>query len=91
MSKRSLQIQQLNDKISGFASLNQAQVPSIGWIKAIRTTIGMSMQQFGNKLSISKQGIPDIEKREKNGSVTIKSLPEIGKALNMKLDRQSDA
>jgi predicted DNA-binding mobile mystery protein A len=85
MSKRSLQIQQLNDKMSGFASLKQTPVPSIGWIKAIRTTIGMSMLQLGNKLSVSKQGIQDIENREKEGSVTIKSLKEIGRALNMEL------
>ncbi|HTK22278.1 MAG TPA: mobile mystery protein A [Mucilaginibacter sp.] len=85
MGKRSLQLQQLNNKMLGFASLKQTQIPSIGWIKAIRTTIGMSMLQLGNKLSVSKQGIQDIENREKDGSVTIKSLREIGKALNMEL------
>ena len=85
MSKRSLQIQQLNDKMLEFASLKQMPVPPIGWIKAIRTTLGMSMLQLGNKLSVSKQGIQDIEKREKDGSITIKSLKEIGRALNMEL------
>ncbi len=71
--------------MSGFAALNQAAIPPTGWIKAIRTAIGMSMQQLGNKLSISKQGIQDIEKREKEGSITIKSLKEIARALDMEL------
>ena len=45
--------------------------PPTGWIKAIRTTIGMSLQKLGNKLNISKQAILDIEKREKDGLFTI--------------------
>ncbi len=85
MSKKTLQIQQLNNKMLGFASLNQVAVPATGWIKAIRTTIGMSMQQLGNKLSVSKQAILDMEKREKDGSITIRSLKEIGRALDMQL------
>ena len=43
------------------------------------------MQQLGNKLNVSKQGILDIEKREKNGSITIKSPKEIARALDMEL------
>ena len=85
MGKKSLQLQQLNDKMLGFAKLNKISIPPTGWIKAIRTAIGMSMQQLGNKLSISKQGILDIEKREKDGSITIKSLREIARALDMQL------
>lgn len=85
MGKKSLQLQQLNDKMLAFAKLNKVSVPPTGWIKAIRTSIGMSMQQLGNKLSISKQGILDIEKREKDGSITIKSLREIARALDMQL------
>ena len=85
MGKKSLQLQQLNNKMLGFATLKQVAVPPAGWIKAIRSAIGMSMQQLGNKLSVSKQGILDIEKREKEGSITIRSLKEIGRALDMQL------
>jgi predicted DNA-binding mobile mystery protein A len=69
----------------GFASLKQVANPPTGWIRAIRNAIGMSMQQLGNKLDISKQGVLEIEKREKDGSITIKSLKEIARALDMQL------
>lgn len=69
----------------GFASLKYVTVPPNGWIKAIRTAIGMSMQQLGNKLSISRQAVLDIEKREKEGAITIKSLREIAHAMDMEL------
>ena len=85
MGKKSLQLQQLNSKMLGFASLKKVAIPPTGWIKAIRTTIGMSMQQLGNKLNVSKQGVMDIEKREKDGSITIKSLREIARAMDMQL------
>jgi predicted DNA-binding mobile mystery protein A len=85
MGKKSLQLQQLNNKMSGFATIKEVAVPPTGWIKAIRTAIGMSMQQLGNKLSVSRQGILDIEKREKDGFITIRSLKEIGRALDMQL------
>jgi len=43
------------------------------------------MQQLGNKLSITKQGVMDIVQREKVGSISIKSLKELGRALDMEL------
>jgi predicted DNA-binding mobile mystery protein A len=85
MGKKSLQLQQLNDKMLGFASLKHVAVPPTGWIKAIRTAMGMSGQQLGNKLSVTKQGILDFEKREQDGSITIKALKEIGRAMDMQL------
>jgi predicted DNA-binding mobile mystery protein A len=85
MGKKTLQLQQLNNKMLRLASLKEEVVPSTGWIKAIRTSLGMSMQQLGNKLNISKQGVLDIERREKDGSISIKSLREVAHVMDMKL------
>lgn len=85
MRNNKLQFQQLNEKIDQLTGLQHVIVPPIGWIKAIRNGIGMSMEQLGKKLSITKQGVMDIEKREKEGAITIKSLQEIAKAMDMKL------
>lgn len=85
MSTKSLLIQQLNNKMMAYNNLKQAAIPPTGWVKAIRTALGMSMQQLGAKLAITKQGVLEIEKREKEGSITIKSLKEIGSALDMQL------
>ena len=81
MSKKSLQIQQLNSKMLAFASLQKVAPPPTGWIKAI----GMSMLQLGKKLSITKQSVQDIERREKDGSISIKALREAARALDMQL------
>jgi predicted DNA-binding mobile mystery protein A len=85
MGKNTLQIQQINNKLLAFAALQKVVIPPTGWIKAIRTAIGMSMQQLGNKLSITKQSVQEIEKREKEGSITIKTLKEVARVLDMQL------
>ena len=85
MNTRLLQLQQTNKMMERYSSLHEVAVPPTGWIKAIRTSLNMSMQQLGKKLSITRQGIKDIEEREKTGSITIKSLKEIGRVLDMKL------
>jgi len=85
MSKKSLQIQQLNSKLLAYASLQKVAPPPTGWIKAIRNAIGMSMLQLGKRLSITKQSVQDIERREKDGSISIKALREAARALDMQL------
>ena len=83
MRNNKLQFQQLNEKMLQLSVMQHVIVPPIGWIKAIRNGIGMSMEQLGKKLSITKQGVMDIEKREKEGAITIKSMQEIAKAIDM--------
>ena len=85
MGKNSLQIQQLNSKMLAYTSLQKVAPPPTGWIKAIRNAIGMSMLQLGNRLSITKQSVQDMERREKDGSITIKALREAARALDMQL------
>lgn len=85
MGNKSLQIQQLNGKMLAFASLQKVVPPPTGWIKALRNAIGMSMLQLGNRLSITKQSVQDMESREKDGSISIKALREAARALDMQL------
>jgi len=65
MPRKNLQIQQLNSKMLEFAALQKTATPPTGWIKAIRSALGMSLQQLGNKLTITKQSARAIEEREK--------------------------
>ena len=85
MTNQSLLLQQLNSKMQHFVLLREIITPPTGWIKAIRSTLGISMQQLGNKLKISRQAVLDMERREKDGAITIKSLREIGLAMDLQL------
>lgn len=85
MKKNKLQIEQLAVKLMPYSSTDNVIRPTIGWVKTIRTSLGMSLEQLGHKLGITKQSAQNIEKREAEGSITIKALEETAKALEMKL------
>lgn len=85
MDKKSLQRSQLSNKIEKFNGLTNVQNPPSGWIKALRSSLGISLEQIANKLNTTKQNIQSFEKREKEKSITLKSLNEIADAMDMKL------
>ena len=85
MNAKSLQRQHLDAKIRQLAPLLQVQAPPAGWIRAIRKALGISMQQLGNKLGTSKQAIMEMEKREQAGAITLNSLREVAKTMDLQL------
>ncbi len=85
MKKQKLQLQQLEAKMKTFAIFKNEAVPPTGWVKAIRTALGITLEQLGNRLSIAKQNVQNLEQREKDGSITLKSLRAAARALDMEL------
>lgn len=85
MRRRTLQIDHLSQKIKVLFPAGSVVIPPTGWVKAVRTALGMSMEQLGKRLGVTRQSIHDVEQREKEGAVTIRSLSEIANALDMKL------
>lgn len=77
-------IEQLDGKLKPFFEIKNIEVPERGWVYTIRTALNMTLQQLGHKLKITIQGVQDIEKRELSGSISLKSMKEVGKALDMK-------
>ena len=85
LKNSNLVIAQLDKKLRGFSSVQQEIPPTEGWIKTIRTTLNMSLRQLGDRLSITPQSVKDIEKREKQGTITLNTLKDAAKALDMQL------
>ena len=71
--------------MQAFTSLANTSMPPTGWIKAVRIAIGMSLLQMGKKLSITKQSMQNMEKREKDGAITLNALKDAANALDMQL------
>lgn len=82
---KKLQLAQMSNKIGQLYRMDGTIVPDKGWINAIRTTLGMSMKQLANKTKVTYQAIHKLEKSEAKGKITLQSLKEIAKALEMKL------
>jgi len=83
--QKRLRITQLDKKIAYFIGAKSHPLPGEGWIYSIRTALGMSLKQLGKRLKMSPQGIKDIERREKEGSLTLQRLREVAAAMDMQL------
>ncbi|MDN3643185.1 mobile mystery protein A [Lutimonas halocynthiae] len=84
-NKRKLLIEQLDQKLQPFSEARKALVPERGWINTIRTTLNMTMAQLGAKLNITRQGVKRIEESEANGTITLNSLQDVAKVMDLKL------
>jgi predicted DNA-binding mobile mystery protein A len=85
MYKKQLQRDQLNARLQAFREPSKLNRPDLGWIKTIRTTLGISLQQLGKKIGITKQSMLEMEQREAEGSITLNALQEVAKAMDMQL------
>ena len=85
MARRYLLLQQLDRKMEAYAPLKRAAILPGGWVHSIRTAVGLSLAQLGRKLTMTKQGALDIERREQDGTITLKSLQEAARAMDMQL------
>ena len=82
-NQRKLLLDQLDKKLKPFKEIEKVNIPSGGWINNIRIALNMTLEQLGNKLNITKQGVKKIEERESSGAISINLLKEVGNALDM--------
>lgn len=85
MKPSTIQTAQLNEKLKHFKHLSEITRPEAGWVKTIRTSLGISLEQLGAKLGVTRQSAQNLEKRESEGAITIRALEDAARALDMKL------
>jgi len=84
-TKQLLLLEQADRKLKVFEYLKNFVIPPRGWIYTVRTALKMSMRALGNRLSISASAVQEMEKREANGTISLRVLQEAAQALDMKL------
>jgi predicted DNA-binding mobile mystery protein A len=84
-SKIQFFLDETQGKLNPFSVLKSEIKPDNGWVNAIRVSIKMSLRQLGERLHITPQAVRDLEKREKEGAITINTLREVGRVLDMDL------
>ena len=84
-NKQQLLLEQTDKKIQVFKELKTITTPTKGWINTFRTALKMSLRQLGHRLQIAPQSVKEIEVREANGTITLKSLRDVANALDMQL------
>jgi predicted DNA-binding mobile mystery protein A len=66
------------------AHLNE-NTPRGGWVRAIRTALGMSERAFARRLQLSYGAVQEIERNERRGKVTLETLRRAAESLDADL------
>jgi len=85
MSNLSLQRRQLDRIFEKLREIVDLSVPQKGWLRAIRSGLGMPLEVASKKLGMTPEGVLMLEKREAEGSITINRLREAANALECSL------
>lgn len=79
------QIDSLELKTKKFRNSNIKATPIGGWVNAIRTSLGMTLNQLAKRVGTNASRINRIEQDELSGSVTLKTLQSVATAMNSEL------
>ena len=77
-----MQLRILDEHLS---EVNVCDRPSGGWIRAVRTSLGMSVRQMAERIGITQQSATRLEKNEATDAITLKSLRKAAEALDCRL------
>lgn len=87
MEKRfkDLTLRQLDRTLATFSSARREARPQHGWLRAIRKSLDLSMEDVARKLSVTKPLIQQFEDAEKEDRITLHSLRRVAAALDCTL------
>jgi predicted DNA-binding mobile mystery protein A len=78
--------QQLDKRFAKLKPLaTEAIRPTRGWIRAIRTALGMTTGQLARRMGVAQPRIIEIERGVADGNITLKTLQRAAEALGCRL------
>ncbi len=81
----SLRVRQVEARVRPWRDRLTDTPPPGGWTKAIRQALGMSSRQLAQRLGITRQAVIDLERREKDGRITVGALTKAARAMGCEL------
>lgn len=82
---RDLQLQQMDAQLVKLKDIPVPPRPQVGWVRAIRESLGMSAVALARRLGISHAGVRKLESSEAAEAITLASLRKLAEALDCEL------
>ena len=86
MSLKKIVAKQYRDKVDQAVELTEGfpMLPQEGWLRTVRTALGMSGPQLAKRLGVTKARISKAEHGELSGRVTLKTMQTMAEAMDCK-------
>jgi predicted DNA-binding mobile mystery protein A len=85
-SERAAQARRELDRRLTAADVGPIRVrPQSGWIRAIRSGLGMSQDALAGRLGISKASLAKLERNERDHKISMGKLAEVARAMDCQL------
>ncbi|EKE80645.1 mobile mystery protein A [Idiomarina xiamenensis 10-D-4] len=76
---------QYRNIVNAMAGKSLQKKPKQGWIRTVRTALGMSGAQLGERTGLSRNRISVLERKEADGDITLNQLRDLAEQLNCDL------
>lgn len=80
-----LKRKQLDEKLSALRHGKVPEVPQEGWVKAIRTALGMPSGALAKRIGVTQSAVTQFEASEAAETITLSSLKKIAQGLECDL------
>src|SRR5262245_17388587 len=88
-SVKLLAVEQFDKELASLqksARLLASKTPGNGWVKSLRTSLGMSMRSLGTRLGFKEpSSVKELERNERAGTITLQTLKRAADALDADL------
>jgi predicted DNA-binding mobile mystery protein A len=71
--------------MQAFSKVSSVEVPSGGWTRAIRETLGLTQASLGVRIGVSRQSVQDLERAEAQRRITLDSLDRLAGAMGCRV------
>lgn len=77
--------ERLDARFRDLQPVERYALPRLGWVKAIREALGMSLADLGRRMGLTAQTVQDIERSEQAGTIRLDTLRRAAQALDCTL------
>src|ERR1700732_3645364 len=82
---REMRLRQLSKSLAAFEAAKSNPRPQLGWLRAIREALGITLNQVGKNLGATRQRIKSFEHAERRDRITLASLRRVAEAMGCEL------
>jgi predicted DNA-binding mobile mystery protein A len=76
---------QLDEKLKQLQQLIKNPAPKCGWLRAIRSSLGLPAVLLARKIGVKPASLSELEHSEANGTITLNSLRKVAVAMDCEL------